>query len=132
MGAPTGSFDVVSVTRPWDTGVAWPLYLEPAINMVAGRSVECCLIVAHRGASGVQVCAAACSGVREGGWLVSEMQRGSISPIRIGSPWELTWIGSEPSAKVISIRHVLADASASRQRKVGGVISGGKMEPSSG
>src|ERR1700722_18626115 len=118
MGAPTGSFDVLSVTLPWETGESWRVLLKPTINMVAGRSTECCLMVAHRVASGVQVCAAACSGVREGGWLVSEIHRGSISPIRIGSPWVLTWIVSERSAKVMSIRQVLADASTSRQRKV--------------
>src|SRR5208337_229928 len=131
MGAPTGSFEVESVTRPRETGLSGVLSLRPAIATVAWHSTECCLIVAHVAASGVQVCAAACSLVSDGGWLLSDTHRGSISPMRMGSPWELTWIGSDPSAKVISMRHVLAEASASRQRKVGGVISGGKMEPSS-
>src|SRR5208283_6235548 len=132
MGAPTGSFEVERVTRPWETGLPEALSLRPAILIAAGRSTECRLMVSHVAASGIQVCAAACSLVSEGGSLVSETQRGSISPMRMGSPWELTWIGSEPSAKVMSILQVLADASASRQRKVSGVISGGKMEPSSG
>ena len=58
-----------------------------------------------------------------------EMQRGSISPIRIKSPLELTWRDSEPSAKLTSMRHVRADAFESRHKKVGGMMSGGKMEP---
>src|SRR5208282_1808558 len=124
MGAPTGSFEVESVKRPWETGLAGALSLRPAIITAAGRSTECRLIAAHVAASGIQVCAAACSLVSDGGSLVPETQRGSISPMRMGSPWDLTWIGSEPSAKVTSIRHVFAEASASRQRKVGGVISG--------
>ncbi len=44
-------------------------------------------MVAQVAASGNQVWAAACCGVRAGGWLVAETQRGSISPMRIRSPF---------------------------------------------
>src|SRR5579862_1058544 len=132
MGAPTASFEVEMVTRPCETVTSLLLPLMPEIATVAGPSTECILIVAHVAASGVHVCAAACSGVSEGGLFVLEMQRGSISPIRIGSPLELTWRDSELSAKLISMRHVRADDSASRQRKVGAMMSGGKIESDSG
>src|SRR5271155_3110531 len=104
----------------------------PVISMVAGCSTECCLIMAQVSASGIQVCAAACSGVSEGGLLFSETQRGSILLIWMGSPCEVAWIGFDPSAKAMAMRHAVAEGSASRQMKVGGMISGGKIEPSCG
>src|SRR5277367_5006855 len=126
MGAPTGSFEVVSVTRPTETGLFGALSVTPVISTVAGCSMECCLMMAQVSASGIQVCAAACSSVSEGSLLFSETQRGSILPIWMGSPGEVAWIGFEPSAKVMATRQVLAEASASRQIKVGGMMSGGK------
>ena len=77
---------MVSVTRPSETGLSGALSVTPVISMVAGCSTECCLMMDHVAASGIQVCAAACSGVSEGGLLFSETQRGSILPIWIGSP----------------------------------------------
>ena len=83
-------------------------------------------------ASGIQVCAAACCGVSSGGLLVSATERGSISPMRRRSPFDSTRTWFEPSPKATSIRHRFAPAAGSRQRNVGAMISGGKIDPSSG
>ncbi len=83
-------------------------------------------------ASGAQVREAACSGVSLGGWLVGPMQRGSIWPIRIGSPGAWMRRGWEPSENATSTRHLSAPPAASRQMKVGGAKSGGKTDPSAG
>src|ERR1700690_510550 len=130
MGAPTGSFEVWMVTWPLETGVL--SLLRPVMVTVAGRWAERRLISAQTAASGAQVREAACSGVNLGGWLVGPMQRGSISPTRIGSPGAWMRRGAAPSEKATSIRQVTAPSAASRQRKVGGAKSGGKMDPSSG
>lgn len=61
-----------------------------------------------------------------------EMHRGSMAPICIGSPWDSACSGLAPSVKAMSMRQLVAEASVTRQTKVGGVISCGKMEPSSG
>src|SRR5580698_8525631 len=90
------------------------------------------LISAHVSSSGFHVCADACSGVRKGNLFVSETQRGSIAPILIGSPCDSMRSGLAPSVNAISMRHFVADAFASCQMKVGGVISAGKMESSWG
>ena len=90
---------------------------------------ECFLMTAQVSASGFQVCAAACWGVSFRQWLVAATHRGSISPIRIRSPAEFHVDGGEPSPNATSMRHRAALAAASRQRNVGGAISGGKMDP---
>ena len=48
--------------------------------------------------AGVQVCAAACSGVRRGGSLVSATQSGSIGPMRRRGPREMARMAGDPSA----------------------------------
>src|ERR1035437_6914567 len=96
---------------------------------VAGAATECFLICSQERGSGIQECAVASSGVSWGNSLVGEMHRWSISPVLILPPGDSKCRGAEPSAKEISMRQRSADSAASCQRKVGGVISGGKMEP---
>ena len=100
--------------------------------MVAAAATVCCRIAAHIDASGLKVCAAACSGGSSGGLLVSATARGSIAPMRIGSPFDETRRGAAPSAKEISICQKSALGAVSRHWKVGGAMSGGKSEPSRG
>ena len=84
----------------------------------------------HVAVSGVQVQDSACCGVKLGGSLVLETQSGSMAPICIRSPLDKALIEGALSAKDIVIRQDVA--AASLHRKVGGVMPGGKMEPSSG
>ena len=49
-----------------------------------------------------------------------------------GPPLEIAWIGATFGPKEMSMRHDVTPFPLSRQRKVGGVISGGKIDPSSG
>jgi hypothetical protein len=67
-------------------------------------------------------------GVKRGSSFDFEMQSGSIGPIRMRSPRDVAWMGAEPSAKTMSNLQSPAAGTASRQRKVGGVISGGKID----
>src|SRR5271157_118408 len=99
---------------------------------VAGRLMERILIAAQVWASGFQVHEAACCGVSVGSLLFSVTQRGSISPMRIRSPRDTARMPGKPSAKAMAIRQNLAPGEASRHRKAGATISGGKMEPFSG
>jgi hypothetical protein len=64
--------------------------------------------------------------------FVFEMHRVSISPMCIRSPGAFNWIAAEPLENTTSICHAVAVGAASCQINVGGVISGGKIEPSSG
>src|ERR1035438_4215410 len=98
MGAPTGSLEVRSVTRPRDSIRSGPAPLTPVMVTVAGRSTERRLISDQVSASGVHVCAALWLGVRAGGRLVGAMQRGSISPMVMSSPGDFRCRG-EPPAK---------------------------------
>src|ERR1035438_3341863 len=88
----------------------------------------CFLMVAQVASSGFQVLAAACSEVSSGSLLVFEMQRGSISPTLIRSPFEIKWSPIEVSAKVISICQDWAFAEGSRHKNVGADMSGGNTE----
>src|SRR5215471_6440081 len=97
---------------------------------VAARRFARLLIAAQVSASGVHVWAADCCGVSLGDSLVGDTQRGSISPMRILSPGELIWIPADPSPNSTSIRQAVLFGSGSRHRKVGAVISGGKIDPS--
>src|SRR5664279_948572 len=132
MGAPAGSGEVSILTWPLETGCFRSASRNPVIAMVAGDPTERFLTASQVPASGIQVCAAACSGVSLGGSLLGEAASGSISPMRIPSPDDFTWMPGAPSGKAMSIVHDDTLAAASRQRKVGGVISGGKSEPSAG
>ena len=85
MGAPTGSFDVRMRMRPRDTG--WPA-ARPVMVTVAGEATERCLMAFQTAAAGVQVWAAASSGVSVGGLLVSDTQSGSMGPMRRRGPGE--------------------------------------------
>src|SRR5664279_549372 len=119
------------LTLPLDTGSVEASSANPVIAMVAGDLTDRCLIFAHVPASGFQIHMAACSGVIVGG-ASSETVRGSIAPFCMCSPGASTRIPSEWSAKETSTTHRFAVLLSSRQRKVGGVISGGNTEPSSG
>src|SRR5438128_1754999 len=100
--------------------------------IVTGDSTDRCLMADHVTPSGVHVCAAACSGVSFGSSFDGATASGSISPICSRSPGDFTRIDEDRPANVTSINQLLALASESRQRNVGGVISGGKIVPSSG
>ena len=115
-------------TWPRETASPGRSSRKPVIVTVAGRSTERFLIAAQVSASGVQVRAAACSGVSWGGSFVSPTQRGSISPIRIRSPGERARMGAAPSANVTSIGHTAASL-PSRQRKVGAGTRAGRWIP---
>src|ERR1039458_2353190 len=131
MGAPTGSVEVCSSMRPRDTG--WRAFpAKPLMATVAAPATDCFLIAAQVAGSGTQVWAAACCGVRLGGRLLGETQRGSISPMRIRSPLAATWVAPEPFANDTSIRQETAPGAGSRQRNVGAAMSGGKIDPSAG
>src|ERR1017187_1814853 len=132
MGAPTGSVEVCSNICPRDTGwLAFPA-VTPLMATVGGPATDCFLIAAQVAESGFHVWAAACCGVRLGGRLLGETQRGSISPMRIRSPLAATWMPAEPSANDTSIRQETAPGAGSRQRNVGAAMSGGKIDPSAG
>src|ERR1017187_1102236 len=97
---------------------------------IAGSAMEFDWIVAHVAESGVQVKVAACCGVSFGASSGLTVHSGSIAPSRILSPVDRTWmVGTFPANEISIFQEVPA---ASRQRNVGGVIPGGKMEPSSG
>src|ERR1019366_9799849 len=96
MGAPTGSWDVLRTTWPRDT--ACPSGRYPVIRMVAAPATEFFLMISQTSLPGIQVCAAACSGVSCGSWLVGPTARGSISPTDIGSPREGRRMGDGPAA----------------------------------
>src|SRR3974377_1900012 len=121
MGALTGSFEMWMVTRP--------LPLNPA-KLIVARSRF--LMDSQIAAVGRQVCAEACSGVSRGGWFVGATQSGSTSPICIFGPAEVTRSEAEPSANETSMRQRVTPADAQGHKNVGAVISGGKIEPSSG
>src|ERR1035437_707130 len=129
MGAPAGSLDVRIPTRPLDTA---PLPLRPVMVTVAGAATDCFLMTAQTAASGIQVCAEACSGVSFGNSLFGETHRGSISPTRRRSPFDSTWMDGARPPKSMWMRQRDARPDESRNRNVGGVISGGKIDPSSG
>src|ERR1035441_8836018 len=93
MGAPAGSREVSILTWPLETGCFRSSSRNPVIAKVAGDPTERFLIASQVPASGIQVCAAACSGVSLGSSLLDETASGSISPMRIGSPADLTYIG---------------------------------------
>jgi hypothetical protein len=102
------------------------------MEIVMGPPPACFSIAAQVSASGFQVCAAACSGVSSGRLLLAEMQRRSISPMRMRSPFDSTRIGAEPLPKSTSMRHESAAGAGSRHRNVGGAMSGGNTDPLSG
>src|SRR5208283_99588 len=104
----------------------------PAMVTVAARFTERFLMAVQVWASGFQVHEAACCGVSAGSLLFSVTQRGSISPMCIRSPRDTARMPGKPSPKVMLIRQNLAPAEASRHRKVGATISGGKIDPFSG
>src|ERR1035438_9167896 len=83
MGAPTGSWDVLRTTCPRDT--TCPSGRCPVNRMVAAPATEFFLMISQTSLPGIQVCAAACSGLSCGSWLVGPTARGSISPTDIGS-----------------------------------------------
>lgn len=89
--------------------------------MVAGFSLECCFSAAQSSGSGFQVCEAACWGVRAGGRLVAETQRGSIGPSVIGSPTGVVTGRRVPSANRTSMCQLVVEAEGARQRNVGGL-----------
>ena len=69
MGAPTGSLEVLIVTRPLDTACWASCPANLRIVTVARPSTECFLIASQAPASGIQVCAAASSGVQHGQFI---------------------------------------------------------------
>src|ERR1035438_2710865 len=97
---------------------------------VAGAAVECDWMDCHVGSSGVHVQDAACWGVNVGGSLVLLTQSGSMAPIRIFSPCGRKWREGGSLENAMSM--VQESAEPSRHRKVGGVMPGGKIDPSSG
>src|ERR1700722_12307209 len=99
MGAPTGCRDVWMVMLPRDS-VA-PVLLTPVIVTIAAESVESRFMASQVLESGVQVRDAACCGVSVGGLLVGEVQRGSMSPARRGSPGAGARIALAWVAKVV-------------------------------
>ena len=119
-------------TEPRESGCFVCSSAKPVMVTVAGRLTERFLMAAQVWASGFQVHAAASCGVSVGSLLLSDTQRGSISPMRIRSPRDTARMPGKPSPNVMSIRQNLAPAAASRHRKVGAVISGGKTDPFSG
>lgn len=128
MGAPTGSAEVVKATRDWERTVR-PSRMPP-MTRVAGAATEWAWMVAQVAGSGVQVHIAACWAVSVGGLLVSLTAWASIGGILMRSPPVTKWMGGVLSAKTMSMFQEAP--AASRQRMVGGVMPGGKMEPSSG
>src|ERR1035438_3761076 len=120
------------VTEPRERG-SFACWLGKLVMVtVAGRFTECFLMAAQVSVSGFQTQEAASRGVNLGGSLLSDTQRGSISPMRSRSPRDNARTPAELSPNVTSMRHNLAPAEASRHTKVGAVISGGKTDPFSG
>src|ERR1035438_1325986 len=130
MGAPTGSWDVLRTTCPRDT--ACPSGRCPVNRMAAAPDTEFFLMISQTSLLGIHVCAAACSGVSCGSSLVGPTARGSISPTDVRSPRDISRIADWPAANVTSMLHSVTLWSLSRQRKVGGVKSGGKFDPDAG
>jgi len=97
---------------------------------VAGAATDCFLMAAQIAVSGIQVCAEACSGVSFGNSLFGETHRGSISPTRRRSPFDSTWMAGARPPKSMSTRQRDARPDESRNRNVGAVISGGKIDSS--
>ena len=110
----------------------WSAAESPVKVAVAGPATECFLMSPQVPSSGVQLCADACSGVSVGKALVSAMQRESISPTWGGSPRTDKCRAGEPSENSTSTCQLDAAVLASCQRNVGGTISRGKIDPSSG
>src|SRR5579862_3744568 len=117
---------------PRDSGFPEALAVKPVTVMVAAWSTAWLRIDFHVSASGFHVCAAACSGVNFGSLLLAEMHRSSISPILSPSPFEDTRSTGEPSAKATVISQRWASFAESRHWNVGGIISGGKIDPFNG
>src|ERR1035437_20167 len=118
------------VTVPRETGRVELASAKPVIVIVAGFS-DLLLIFAHVAASGLHVRVAIFLGVNCAR-SSPEPAFGSISLTCREYPGASTRIPPLRLAKVTSITHRFALPLSSRQRKVGGVISGGKTEPSSG
>ena len=93
----------------------------------AGDAIEWAWMAVQVAASGVQVKVAACWSVRVGGLLVSLTACVSMGGILMRSPPVTKWMGEVLSAKRMSIFQEVP--AASRQRIVGGVMPGGKIEP---
>src|ERR1035437_2138489 len=121
MGAPAGARAGRIPTRPLDTA---RLPLRPVMVTVAGAATDCFLTMAQIAASGIQIRVEACSGVSFGNSLFGETHRGSISRPRRPSPFDSTWVAGAPPPKSISMRQRPACPDESRNRNVGGVISG--------
>src|SRR5664279_3637072 len=132
MGAPTASLEVRMLTFPRETACSGASPRKPVMVSVAALEAEYRLIACHIAGSGVQECAAVNWGVSLGGSFVSATQSGSILPMRSRSPLEVAWIAAAPSPNETSICQEATPFAASRQRNVGGVISGGNIDPSSG
>ena len=134
MGAPTGSFEVADRDLPARDGAPEALVRVACDREHGGRlRVEPFLIASQVAGSGLQVCAAACSGVSFGSSLVFPTARASISPISIGSPRDVARSdGAASWPKLTSIVQKRARGLASRHSSRGGGNSGGKTEPSSG
>src|ERR1035438_4528693 len=97
---------------------------------VADWLLECIWMAAQAAGSGGQTQEAACLEVSSGSLLVLETHRGSMGAMDMRSPLERALTDGDLSAKEMTIFHEVA--AGSRQMKVGGVMPGGKMEPSSG
>src|SRR5579883_2530808 len=129
MGAPTGSAEVKILTLALDAAVLRSS-VNPVMEIVAGALTECCLISVQVCSSGFHVRIAACSDVNsESSPFATTV--GSSSPRCRCSPATGIRIALVLSANDTSTTQRFASL-ASRQRNVGGVISGGKIEPSSG
>ena len=102
---------------------------NPVIVIVAGDFTDNRLIFAQVSTSGFQVCVVACSGVSSAAGTRVGVALAHLHVLagRFDADSDLNG-----SAKETSTTQRFAVSLESRQRKVGGVISGGKMEPSAG
>ena len=120
------------MTLPRETAWSGASARNPVMVTVAATATDCRLMACQVAGSGFQACAADSGGVSLGGSLVSATQSGSMGPTGRRSPLLVAWIVAGAPPKETSIRQRVTPFPASRQRRVGGVISGGKIDPSSG
>ena len=130
---PAGSRDVRIATEPRETALT-QLAVAEAGNGHGRRMRHRVLLDLGltAAASGIQVRAAACCGVRRGGSLVPDAQRGIdlADAQSLARGWNADGWGAV--VNVTSISHVRALPAVSRKRKVGAAISGGNIAPGSG